>query len=100
MTKYHLFNEFGIRKQRIKNCIPENNDDPDDAKTRELLARRTQEYTAEELELLFGRLWTSHHECVDENPQDYYPIQVKSARDMIDTGRAAIAKLVKIRGAV
>lgn len=91
--QYHLLNVFSIRKQRIKNCIPENDDDAAHQKARDLLARRGQRYTLDEIEHLFGYLWTSHHECVNANPDDYIALEVLSANGMLESGAEAIKKL-------
>jgi len=95
---YHLLNDFGIYKDRIRSCIPENDDDPDNEKGLRLLAERRQLYTVEELELLFGWLWTSHDECVVENSYDYHPIQVHTANKKIESGEEAWDKLKRIKG--
>lgn len=97
MVRYHLLNDFGIYKTRIANGIPTNDDCPQHGMARAMLAIRTMKYTAWQLGILFGYLWTSHHDCVDANPDDFLPIQVRSAREQIRSGREAIDKLQAIK---
>jgi len=47
--------------------------------TMELVNRRTNVYTAEEAKDIIGSSWTSHNQCVVDNPSDFSNVEVYQA---------------------
>jgi len=78
-TSYHLKNDLGFDKSSIKKAVKTatSDFDKDEIKNREmevvceLLDRPTQTYTAEEAAELIEAFWTSHNQCVFDNPDDF-----------------------------
>lgn len=95
--RYHLLGDFGIYKATIKSNFYDNDRGPEYAHVEELIKRRTQLYTFEEVEDLFGFLWTAHDDCVVENSEDFAPIAVTTAEKKIKRGLQAVAKLNSLR---
>ena len=96
----HLLDDLGVYKATLKRNFADNDRGAEFDRDRELLARRTQRYTLEEAEVLLGWCSTSHDDCVDENPEDYSPIEVYTARQKLLRRDDAVARLEALKAAV
>lgn len=96
MKKYHLFNDFGVYKQTLKNNFYDNDREADVEDVRLLLDRRTQSYTLAEIRRLFLFLWTAHDDCVVANREDYNPLQYHASKEKIRYGERVLKRLEKL----
>ena len=79
---YHLAHDFGISKATLKRKFTVwygDRRDEDSDRARSLLARHTQRYTLEEVELLAGYYLSAHDECVLDNSEEHTPLEVYNA---------------------
>lgn len=95
----HLLDDLGVYKATLKRNFADNDRGAEFDRDRELLARRTQRYTLEEAEVLLGWCSTAHDDCVDENPEDYSPIEVYTARQKLLRRDEAVARLEALKAA-
>ncbi len=95
-TTYHLLKDFGIYKQTVVRNFRDNDRGSDCDRVRDLLAKRTQRYTLDELRVLAGFFWTAHDECVTTNPADFTAIEVYTADRKIENGTWAIQKISEL----
>lgn len=76
----HLLDDIGIYKSSLKRSFylwyGDRTNEPDCGRAAELLERRGQLYTLDEVELLACYLTSSHDACVTDNPDDYSRIEV------------------------
>lgn len=94
---YHMLNTLGIRKEAIARTLAAiDNHDENWQQASRLVARRTQDYTAAELQVLMQFYLTASDECKDEFPEDYNPLEVHTARAKIARYDAAMAVLAAI----
>lgn len=91
--RYHLWQDFGVRKSAIKRNFYDNDRDSEFAEVESLLKLRTQSYTLPEIRKLFAFLWTAHDDCVLENTDEFSPLQVFAAKRKVEVGIAAVKKL-------
>ena len=99
LTTFHLLHDLGIRKAAIVKVVAEcENNDEKLAVVEELIERRTQHYTVEELRALMGFYVTVHDECVDEFPEDYTALEVHTARAKIARYDEAMKRLDELAG--
>lgn len=83
MKTFHLKNDFNVNKSLLLKNFCDNDRPAELEHVKGLIERRGQHYTVAELRDLFGFLHTAHDDCVDENPEDYNPLQVYAAREKI-----------------
>ena len=95
--RYHLLHDFGIRKEAIKRHFDENDRGPELDHVRDLLKRKGNFYTLEEMLDLSGFFCSAHHECVADNPEDYSPLEVASANRTLGKALQAQAILDEIK---
>jgi hypothetical protein len=96
MNTYHLLRDLGIYKATVVRNFRDNDRGPEFDGVRELLARRTQQYTVDELLALSGFFWTAHDECVVDHCEEFSGVEVYTATRKIEAGEAAIARLRKL----
>ena len=96
MKTYHLLHDIGIYKATVSRNFRDNDRGAEYDHVRDLLARRTQRYTIDELRELAGFFWTSHDECVLGNTCDFSQIEVYTAARKVENGEAAIAKIDRL----
>jgi len=90
---FHLLGDLGLRKTTVKRNFEDNDRGPELDNVRELLARRTQHYTLEEIRVLSGFFCSAHDECVEENPDDFTPLEIWTAKRKIQRAEKACKAL-------
>ena len=80
---FHLLGDFGLRKATVKRNFEDNDRGPELDNVRQLLARPTQQYTLEEVRILSGFFCSAHDECVEENQDDFTPLEIWTAKRKI-----------------
>jgi hypothetical protein len=93
VMRFHLLRDVGMYKATVKRSFESNDRGPEFDGVAELLRRKTQSYTLAELRDLAGFFWTAHDECVDENPEEYSPVEVYTSRRKMATGWEAVARI-------
>ena len=96
---YHLLRDFGVRKSTLVRNFMDNDRGDDCDPVMRLLVERRQTYTLAEIEKLFGFLMTAHHECILENPDDYTPLEVHTAKQVEARYDAAMTTLARLKTA-
>jgi hypothetical protein len=102
-TTHHLLLDLHVRKASLKRNFDSIYTTTDEARqvelepVRALLAAPGQLYSLDEITQLFDWLWTSHDDCVIENPDDYTPLEVYTATQKIERGEAALARLESLK---
>ncbi len=86
---YHLLKDLGIYKRTVQSVFDSNDRGTEHNTVRDLLARKTQQYTLDELSLLAMFFHSSHDDCVEENPEEYTPLEVYVARKKVANSIAA-----------
>lgn len=101
---YHLLDDLGIYKSSLKRSFYNNYGDrlfsggePEAFKARDLLERRGQLYTLEEVEHLSGYLSSAHDNCVSDNPDDYSHVEVWAAERNIRNAEYVFEALRLVR---
>ena len=95
---YHLLKDFGVYKATLKKNFFDNDLGPEHDTTLALLEKRTQRYTADELELLLAWLWTSADDCVCDYPDEANPLQVWTAENKIANGKRVLKYFAELTG--
>ena len=102
VLKVHL-KSFGINKATLWKNFKEEElilldlAQGEDLKERELLERKTQYYTLEEMKILIGLMTTSHDECVDGTPENHWHrLEVYQAKKKFERKIRAEEKLNKL----
>ena len=95
---YHLLKDFGVYKATLKKNFYDNDRGPEHDHTQALLEKRTQRYTADELELLLAWLWTSADDCVCDYPDEANPLQVWTAQNKIANGKRVLKYFAELTG--
>jgi len=98
---FHLKNDLGINKSSVKKSYEADGEHLSEREhtergfdiIRELLNRRTQNYTKEEATHLVECYMTSHDYCVIDNHYDFEPIEVYQAEQKMERYNLAIKKL-------
>tara|TARA_Y100000310_G_C20309325_1_gene635497 strand:+ start:341 stop:676 length:336 start_codon:yes stop_codon:yes gene_type:complete len=99
--KYHLRNDFGINKHGLKKQCKELEVfyiKPEGKKLEELLKRRTQYYTLEEVKEITDWMITDHHDTVDWfGTDDYSGVEVYQTRKYMDKVDRIYKKIEKLK---
>ncbi len=96
--KYHLLHDVGVYKATVVRNFKDNDRGREYNDVRELLAKRTQRYTADELRELSGFFWTAHDECVVACGSDdgFSAVEVYTSARKIENGEAACKRIEEL----
>ena len=95
-NKKYSLSDFGMRKSSMKRFIEGTDAELNAPEAYKLLYTRTTKYTLEELLKLTDFMSSSSHDCAVDNPDDFSPLEVYVASEVLANHEWAVKKINKL----
>ena len=96
-NKKYSLSAFGMRKSSMKRFIEGTDAERNTPEAYKLLYTRTTKYTLEELLKLTDFMSRSSHDCVVDNPDDFSPLEVYVASEVLAYQEWVVKEINKLR---